>query len=1382
MSIRKTVLFFFILFFVFAENFGQNSTLESQIKFDNFSIDKGLSQSTVLSIYTDNTGFVWIGTRNGLNRFNGYDFTIFQNKLDDPSSINGNVILDINQDEDGQIYIATNMGLSLFDEKTHNFFNFQLSPPHQGAVIQDINIDMHSRVWLHTSSGLILFDRKQKAFIHLSEIIKDTNFEKLYSPTYAGFTDDNGILWVGTNNKGVFGIDVSSNIQNFNIKYNFSPEVLQNVRVEDILPAEGNKLWVATYGKGLFLFDMNGNVNEHYSQNSTDKKYKITHNSIRSIAFDNNYNLWIGTFKGLNVLNTKTKSLLHIFHKKGDPNSLPHGSVRRIAKDKKGSIWIGTYFGGISYFDTDNQKFKHYYNIPGNEKSLSFDVVGAFSEEAEGNILVGTERGGLNILNIQNNNHQTLNSINDQVLKGLTIKSIKSTGQYSHWLGTFKQGLKKYDSYTNTILSYPKNAKSSDESYLKNSIINCIETDTNGFLWLGLDNEQSLAVFDPFKETFVSHPTVKILKDTLLNSSVKHILFEPNGDLFLSTRGNGLVHFSQVDGKVKTLRKLQFEKLQLDVDNINHTTVIDDKIWISTHGLGLICLNKKNMQVLHHFNMSQGLLSNIVYGTLTDNNNDIWVLSSSGISKLKINEKNYFVKSYNYASGLPIQEINEGAFFKTASNEFLIGGNNGYVKFNPENLTDNDYIPQVTLTDLKITNKSVFPDDHHKVLEHPLHQTKEITLNYKQSIFTIEFALLSYLSPENNSYKYMLEGFDEDWINAGNNRTASYTNLKSGQYTFKVKGANNDNIWNNIPTELKINVLPPPWKTWWAYLLYTLLIISGLYMIRYNALKGAKMKLNLEIEKVEKERLKELHQLKLKYFTDISHEFRTPLTLITSPLEELLEAKKVNKWTRKKLKTMYYSSKRLLLLVEQILEFREIESGNYKVKAEPLALEDYLLQVVESFKILADKKSIQLNFEYHCSHPAYELDKDKLDKILFNLLSNAFKFTPVGGTIFLEVNTDVTNAQSVVNFSVSDTGSGIDKLDIEKIFNRFYTTKSHNSGSGIGLALTKSLVEILKGNIKVVKSDKKGTEFLVQLPLMPTDKIPQNATEKINFSKPIPLEYSPQISTQIEKQLIDSDSDKENILIVEDTDELRDYLKSQLKKTYNISVAENGKKALKLLKQKNISLVISDIMMPKMDGIELCEYIKKTPEISHIPIILLTAKTSYEERLAGLDVGADDYIAKPFHIKEIKSRIKNILSNRKRLQNKFKTLNYFENSVIDIGSQDEKLLEKLIKLLEEKLDDPTLTVDEISKELGLSRVHLFRKMKAISGMTPSSFIKDFRLKKAKSIFVANANASVAEVAYNVGFQDVKYFSKCFKKYFGKSPNQLSKQHSAKTEL
>ena len=1349
----------------------QQMSSEHKLKFDNFSIDKGLSQSTVLSIFNDDKGFIWIGTRNGLNKFNGYDFKIFQHKIDDSTTINGNTIYDITQDKNRQLYIATNKGLSLFNAYTNQFKNYQFPEPYQNAIPYTISIDKYSMLWLSTNRGLFLFDTKKQNFFHLSTLLT-SDFEKAESASYTSYLDKNNLLWVGTNNNGLFAVDLADAKNTIKVKYNLSPEILNDIRIEGILPAKDNKLWVATYGKGLFLLNKEGLVEKHYHKSADIENQKLTHDNIRSIALDDDENLWIGTFEGLNILNMKTQQIQHVRYKKGDPNGLPHGSIRKIVKDKKGSMWIGTYFGGLSYFDKDNQKFIHYYNIPGQNTSLSFNVIGAFSEDKEGNVLVGTERGGLNVLDKRLEQHLSIQDINSETFSDMTIKSIKTTGAYTHWLGTFKQGLIEFDSKTNSFKRFPENTGVSGFANLSTSIINCLETDSDGLLWLGLDNDESIAVFDIKSEKFIQHPVAEKIKALLRNKPVKHIAFSENGDIYLSTRGHGLVHFDKQQNIVQAYQKFQNDTEIIGITDVNHTAILDDELWVSTHGQGLIRLVKEDKKLKHHIKMTNGLLSNIIYGTIANDYNSIWVMSSSGLSKIEDFNSEYTIKNYNYASGFPIQEINEGAFFKSKSGDILVGGNNGYVVFNPENLTDNSYIPQVILSDLKISNKSVTPNDSQNVLDKPIYETKEITLNYKQSIFTIEFALLNYLSPENNRYAYKLEGFDEDWIDAGNNRTATYTNLKSDNYTFMVKGANNDNIWTELPTMLKIHVLPPPWKTWWAYLIYSLLIIIGLLIIRQNAVKGEKMRLNLKLEKIEKEKLKELHQLKLKYFTDISHEFRTPLTLITSPLEELLESKKGNKWLRKKLKTMYYSSKRLLHLVDQILEFREIESGNYKVNQEPVLFKDYLQQVIDSFKILADKKSIQLNFHYACLHPKYNIDKDKLDKILYNLLSNAFKFTPIGGRISLDVSSTTVKGKEKVSLKLSDTGIGINQQETNKVFKRFYKTKSQNSGSGVGLSFTKTLVEILGGTIEILKSDKNGTEFLVQLPLGHTEDEAVAQNGNFHFLKPVPLEYGPISSDDTPMEIDDAAQANDKLLIVEDTQELRNYLKDHLKKKYKVYTASHGKEALKIIKKRNINLVLSDVMMPEMDGIELCESIKTSPELSHIPIILLTAKTSYLERLEGLNVGADDYIAKPFYLKEIESRIHNILENRKRLQSKFQSLNYFEKIDVDLGSPDEKLLKKLINFLEQNIEDPALTVDTISKEIGLSRVHLFRKMKAIAGMSPSAFIKDFRMKKAKAIILKNPSASVSEVAYSVGFQDVKYFSKCFKKHFGKSPTKI----------
>lgn len=571
--------------------------------------------------------------------------------------------------------------------------------------------------------------------------------------------------------------------------------------------------------------------------------------------------------------------------------------------------------------------------------------------------------------------------------------------------------------------------------------------------------------------------------------------------------------------------------------------------------------------------------------------------------------KSHEVKNYVYAAGFPLQEINEGAFYKSRTGDFLVGGSNGYVRFNPALLKDNAFVPPVIFTNLSVSNKPVTLNDETKVLTQSVHTTQHITLDYFESILTFEFAALNFLRPYENQYAYKLEGFDDEWQWVGNRRSATYTNLNDGEYVFLVKGSNNDKVWNTKPIEMKVTVLPPPWKTWWAYMGYAVVIVGGFLLIRYNALKSAQLKHDLKLEQLEKEKWKDIHQLKLQYFTDVSHEFRTPLTLIASPLEELLQSDEGTPWLRKQLKIMYVNCKRLLLLIEQVLEMRQVESGHITLNQTPARIEKLLSEIVDSFKGMADKRNIKLDFDAQPVREAFMVDVDKVEKIFYNLLSNAFKFTPEGGTIAVRMRALEKKDKTWFVVKVSDTGKGIAEDDHERIFKRFYKMGKDSQSNGIGLSLTKSLVEFMGGEITVDSKLNFGSSFTVKLPFVAAvPGVPALTENERPFIKSVPLQYQALLVREEMEQSMEEEEHRELILIVEDNRDLRDYLKDHLRKNFRVITAKNGEKGLMKAKKYGPHVVISDIMMAKMDGLELCRRVKEDQELSHTPVILLTAK------------------------------------------------------------------------------------------------------------------------------------------------------------------------------
>ncbi len=1357
MNFYKTIYIavFFIGFGCFMLQAQKKQISETNYYFDHITVKEGLSQSSVLSIYQDRLGFMWFGTRDGLNRYDGYTFTIFRNQAEDSSSIAGNIIKDIKEDTLGHIWIGTDKGLSRYDANKNQFFNYPLhTKTTKNPVIDEILITKSNKIWVGGNFGLVLFDLEKESYSidFLSKY--DNHPSKKYSVNSIQQKKDGNLL-IGTSKKGILVLDLQDKkVYPFN---SIQKNDQQIRRIQSIITKD-DEVWAGTYGNGLYKFDQNGDVLAHYYTEAATPEYQISDNRIRDLQL-HDQELWIGTFKGLNILKPQNKITI-VKHKEGNPKGLPHNSIRSLFKDRKGSIWIGTYFGGVSIYDIHNQRFKHFYNISGDHNSLSYDVVGAFEANASGTIFIGTERGGLNIYDPNTNTH---NKLKNSLLSKSIIKSLHSDIENTLWVGVFKQGLHYFDSTQQTVVPV-YTIQPPMFNHLRNAIINCIVSDPKGNLWIGTD-ENGLQKFDYKTKQFQEYPNQEKLNFQIQGDPIKAITIKDN-HLYLATKGSGIIHFDPKQGTIEQITQFDEDNDTFEIKEFNNISMDDMGIfWLATNGKGVLAYDPTTKKS-QRWHTGSGLRSNIVLGTLHDNiSKSTWVITTDMIAEVNFNQKN-IVKSYSYTSGFPLEEINEGAFFKDNSGMFLIGGSNGYVKFYPDDLTSNTFSPQPILTALNLFNKQVKPNDNNKILTKEISKTSAITLDYFQSVFSVEFASLNYLRPENNQYAYMLEGFDENWIYGNTQKEVTYTNLQDGTYTLLIKSANNDAIWNETPTSLKITILPPPWRTWWAYIIYTLLIALAFYLIRYNAIKSTQLKNDLRIEQLEKEKWKEIHDLKLKYFIDVSHEFRTPLTLILGPLEEMIDSKNQDDWLRSRIKIMYFNAKRLSLLINQILEIREIETGHSKLKKQPIYIDSMLRDIVDSFRGIADKNQIALSFlQHHVAEKPVMVDKDKLEKIFFNLLSNAFKFTPKGGKIKVEITANQNQNQIQYAFKISDTGIGIPPDKLTSIFDRFYKGNKSQLGAGIGLSLTKSLIDLMDGSIDVTSTEGKSTSFMLNIPF----KIANVTIEKEEnkFVKPIPLEF--QNTILVKQKNTNISSTKETILLVEDNEELRNYLKEQLEDKYTIFTAKNGLQGLKKVKKKAPDIVISDVMMPEMDGLELCQHIKKTKELCHIPVLLLTAKDAQIHKIEGLEHGADDYISKPFNFTELKTRIKNIIKNRSLIQQKFREhTNFPRLQEVTINSYDEKLMKNVVNIVKEQFDKPNFTVDYLSSEVGLSRVHLTRKIKALTGIAPAEFIKDYRMRQAIEM-LKNGSFKVAEIAYAVGYQDVQYFSKTFKAKYGKSP-------------
>jgi signal transduction histidine kinase/DNA-binding response OmpR family regulator/ligand-binding sensor domain-containing protein len=1345
-------LFLFLaLFPLFFNGLNGQQLKEGILQFDHLGMQDGLSQSTVLSIHQDKFGWVWLGTRDGLNRYDGYNFQVFRHRVDDPRSISGNTILEIESDSLGNLWIITEVGLSYLDRNSLQFQNFTLPQNlFENSDFQSLQVDPDGRVWVGGRHGLFLFD------VEKSEFQAIRYADQSLSLVSALTIDNQQRLWVGTTRFGIYYL--KNGQQELSQLSTPLTDQAGSSRIESLI-VDSLGIYAGTYGSGLIHLDFNGQILDQLTQATGG----LTNDNIRSILKNEDGSVWIGTFDGLSIWNQKG-NISQINYAKGNPRGLSHGSIRSLMRDQSGSIWIGTYFGGVNLYNPLNDRFQHFFQIPGNSKSLSYNVIGAFEQLGENEIAIGTERGGINFSDTKGNHR-----FDDRAQR--TIKSLLYS-EGTLYVGVFREGLfqvnpDNFDLKKITI-------RTEKEVWLPDAIINDIKQAENGNFWLATDSDGGLHLVNPRDGKYLDYAGREELQFLIKNHPVKHIL-PWKGQLLLSTMGKGMIKFDPKSGEIQVIQEFYQREDSLQIPEFFHAFEDrESQLWLSTNGEGVL-VTDSSLQVRKRYHLQSGLLNNIALGTMEDSNGAIWVITINGLNQLISGLDDW--TTWSFKTGFPLLEINEGAFFQTAKGEFLIGGNNGYCLFDPTRLTRNSLIPKIVFTELQLSNLAIKPGDDSQILSQELNQSSKITLNHQQSVFSIEFAALNYLNSSNNQYQYKLEGFDEDWVQSGTKRSVTYTNLPEGDYTLLVKGSNNEGIWNEDPIELQIEILPPPWRTWWAFFAYALLTILGFITIRKNALRSARLKSDFRIEQLERKRWKEVHDLKLNYFIDVSHEFKTPLTLILNPLEELITKKDQPKWVKDKLKVIYFNSKRLQLLINQILEIRELETGHSKPNYQPLYLAPILEEVVESFKNLADKRKIRLESKFdHLPQIPLKLDQDKLQKILFNLLSNAFKFTKEGGEISLRVN----QHESSYHFEVTDTGEGIHSEDLPKVFDRFFKKTQNNFGAGIGLSLTKSLIEIQGGKIAVSSVLGQGSKFEFWLPL---EASTSTASKSNPFIKPIPLEFEADVLSQS----LDSENEQkiqreEILLFVDDDNNLRAYLKESFRRNYKVITAKNAEKGMEKALKKNPTLIISDVMMPGMSGFELCQKIKTTPETSHIPIILLTAKDSEQHKIEGLVQGADDYISKPFSLIELKARINGIIQNRRLIHQNYRekvlqpSLRESESSQLGI---DDQLLIQVNKILQEKLDQPNLTVEHLAEQVHLSRVHFFRKIKSLTGLSPSDLIKNYRISKA-CLLLENGNYSVADVAFKVGFQDVHYFGKVFKKLKGQSPSSYQESRIDKT--
>jgi signal transduction histidine kinase/ligand-binding sensor domain-containing protein/AraC-like DNA-binding protein/ActR/RegA family two-component response regulator len=1328
----KNILYVFSLFFAISDVLGQPDNLV----FDNYTTEDGLSNNMVQCAFQDSKGWMWFGTNQGLDRFDGYKFVEFKQVPDDTLSMRGALVRAISEDNQGNLWVGTaNGGLNKFDRKRNTFKRYL-----QGKSINKLLMGKDHYLWVGTENGLYKFNTINGTYTEYrsgknngksisSDIINALQFDKI------------GNLWIATN----FAIDILyTGTDSFTNLSLLKPET--NNEILEIFADDDGKMWFATVGNGFFIYDTGSQKMQHYFPDINNDRSHC----IRKICKDKEGYYWIGTRGGVYKFNKKLSHFVPFSNSDRDPSSLIHNSVLDMTTDKKGDLWICTR-GGISQMVSEKQVFKHYKSFADDNRYLNNGEIYAFWREKNGNLWIGTESGGINILDAKTGRFRYLTNLTSN-----TIKAFAEDNKGNVWVGTYLGGINVINIATkNIIAKYQHNT--GNPFAISDNRVWSLASDSFGNIWIGTDVGLDYYNTSTGKMEHCTH----IVKD----NPVFWVKMDKENDLWVFSHRMVIIY------NTITKKQKQFTEPA-------RSMFFDSKgrYWLTSVYRGIILFDKQKGAV-KYYRAENGLPNNRTLCIQEDSNGCLWVSTANGLSRFDP-EKETFT-NYNKSDGLQSNQFNYGATYKLPSGELLFGGVNGFNVFDPARVKSNEYIAPLVFTDFRIFYKPVaIRSEKNAILHNDISETGSITLPYDKNVFMLEFALLNYAKSKKNKYSYILQGFDKNWSDAGQQHTAIYTNLNPGNYTFRVKAFNSDNVANNKELTLQIKVKPPFWGTIWfkaIVILFLLLIVFTLvnFLTYRNRLKH-----ELILERKRAKQIHELDLMKMKFFTNISHEIRTPLTLILGPVEKMLHQKLSEVEIKNHLSIVHRNAQQLLKLVNQLLDFRKLESGNLKLELKKGDIVSFINQIVKTFENLAQDKGIHLKMDSVQKEIFTFFDADKVEKIINNLLSNALKFTNRGGSVAVTISLIIDNTDNsqeedrnkFIEIVVKDTGIGISESNIDKIFRRFFQSQDTNSsaGTGLGLALTKELVKMHHGRINVESKPNRGTRFTILLPFAISQE--ETLTQVTETLEKIADEELP---APIKEQ--DEEGLSKIILIIDDNPDVRYFIRSQFVPEYQVVEAPDGKEGLNLAFKHIPDIIITDIMMPGPDGIELCKKIKKDERTSHIPIILLTALTSKENIHLGLAAGADDYITKPFDISILHTKVENLLSLRKSLQLKYSGEMVLQPKNITITSPDERFLKKAIEIVEKYIDDPELDSDKFASYLGVSRMQLYRKLNVLTDMTVREFIRNIRLKRAVQLLVQN-KMNISEVAYAVGFKELSHFRKCFRQEFGLTPSEYIEKH------
>lgn len=1293
----------------------------------------GLSQNCVTSICQDSIGFLWFGTYDGLNLYDGYGFKIYRHTNYDSTSLSGNQIRQIVRGSHDNLWILTENGLDRFSKYTAKIKHYPLK-----EKIVCLHYSSRNSLLVLTSRQLYRYMAFQDTLI--SVITSSNHFTTITE-------NEQGLLFLGTQKTGIQIYSPS-----------FQP-IKESSPITD-WPTQGNISYLHTDTENrvwaIFTNQIIGKLDSLHQkfQSIPMADYRMIDHDIRSILDFDSLRLLIGTFNGLFFLDKNTGQVTPTNSAIGQKGELSHFSIRSLYKDRQGTLWVGTNSGGVNSYSIYNNRFD--FILPSQFSGL----IGMGGEDRKGRLWFATEGGGLLSYDPVTRHQQNylLNTDVRQAFNNNIIKAIHISGD-SIFCTTHRGEV--------YLFSIPTGQFKLICDFKYNNIL-CIFKDTYGNIWIATNTSRGL----------IQLKDGQVIDKFRINGQYKHlnqvttILETTPGELLFGSV-NGIYYYNLNTHK---LSEISAHKLHLSADtHIEVVAFLKDSqknIWIATAKNGLFILNPKLewIQSLPQLTAPEEKILSIAESP----SGQFWFTTNRKLYRYQPEENTcgYFDAS----NGMPFQEFSINSALAARNGQLYLPGNKGITTLNTFQFPVNPEIPPIWLTTLRVNNREVIPQSDQSVLSQPLSYTPSITLHHNETNIAIGYTAINYINPLSNRYAYYLEGIDHDWIQAKGNREAIYSNLSPGTYTFHVKASNNDGIWNNNGPTLRIHVLAPLWQRWWAYLIYVLILFTVIRQYFIYRQKKLTLEHELHFTQLQQEQSEKIHQERLRFFTQIAHEFRTPLTLILNPLDELSQKTIHISGTKEAIKLVRKNTQRLLSLTNNLLNIQQLETG--KSKLHPIAFDfyEFMQELYYTFQARAQNRNIQFRLEMKKSCLPVLYDRDELEKAIFNLLSNAFKFTPSGGTVTLSArlsssepaNDIPESTRTFLLIEVKDSGIGIRPEDKEKLFEPFSISHKdlHDEipGSGIGLSIVHSIVKQHYGTLSLRDAVPQGTIARIELPYIPTTL----TTEVLPGITP----EKEEVGTQ---QLVSSNHRPYTLLLTDDHPEILSYLSAQLQDDYKIFTAKNGKEALDIATHKTINLIISDIVMPVMDGTELCRLIKSSPELCHIPVILLTAKAMTMHIEEGFYAGADDYLIKPFKISALKARIHNMLQERERLKEIYSKKLSLKSAGIEVEPIDKNFMEKYITIVRQNISNPDFSIDAICQLLGMSRAAFYRKIKAVCTLSPAEMIRNIRLECAAEL-LKTTSLSATEIAFQVGFGSYAHFSTYFKATYGVSPKEYKEKN------